>query len=293
MNIVRMTVRDPFAPAGTSAAPDGLGALTNPYLGWQLLGYSRRRTNALLDAAANMIEQLASDVAEQRGALADAGSRLARAEAALKDTTARLEASREELARIRTEQAKETGESDAEAAGKALVSAHREAADVVARARDEAARILSSARADATGADEEADHLIEQAEIRAHDSSSRRPAKPSGCAPSRRSSGGGSAATARSGRRSSGAPSPPPTRSSSCLPGRPLPTLPESCERVSRRQRASPNPSLRRLPIRPTPASKPGGRTTLRSPALRSAPPCYPYRSGPLSCPSMGRHVWP
>lgn len=163
-----MTVRDPFAPAGTSAAPDGLGALTNPYLGWQLLGYSRRRTNALLDAAANMIEQLASDVAEQRGALADAGSRLARAEAALEDTTARLEASREDLARIRTEQAKDSGESDGEAVGKALVSAHREAADIVARARDEAARILSSAHADATGANEEADHLIEQAEIRAH-----------------------------------------------------------------------------------------------------------------------------
>ncbi|HKI93449.1 MAG TPA: hypothetical protein VJ986_14195 [Gaiellaceae bacterium] len=168
MNILAMTARGPLAPAGTSAAPDGIGAQTNPYLGWQLLGYSRRRTNALLDDAANMIEQLGADVVAQRGALADLGGRLARAETALEDATVRLEASREDLARIRTEHARAPGGSDGEAVDKALVSAHREAAGIVARACDEAARILSSARADATGANEEADHLIEQAEIRAH-----------------------------------------------------------------------------------------------------------------------------
>ena len=164
-----MTTRGTLASAGASAAPDDLpGALISPYLGWQLFGYSRRRTNALLDDAANMIERLESDVVVQRTALADASSRLGRAEAYLDYATARLEASHEELARVCAGHADDRGKDAAQTIGKALASAHSKAADIVARAKDDAVWILSSARAEAARVGDEADHLIEQDEPRAH-----------------------------------------------------------------------------------------------------------------------------
>lgn len=146
-----MAERDSFASDGTSAAPDGVRLLDNPHLGRQLFGYSRSRTNALLERAASMIEDLASGLVSWQEAC----------EAA----SARLDAAESELARTRIELAKQH-ESEA-AVAEALVTAHREAAAIVGRGRSEATELLVSAQAQASELDAEAGHVIEQAEIRA------------------------------------------------------------------------------------------------------------------------------
>jgi cell division septum initiation protein DivIVA len=146
-----MAARDSFAPDGTPAAPDGVSPLDNPHLGRRLFGYSPARTNALLEHAATMIEEMASDLVSWRESAAEATARLAAAED-------ELERARGELARRHDD---ETSIADA------LVTAHREAAAIVERGRREAMELLASAQAQASELEAEADHVVEQAEIRA------------------------------------------------------------------------------------------------------------------------------
>lgn len=166
-----VTVRDPVVPAEASTTPDGPrpDPLRSPHLGWRPFGYSRRKTDALLSLAASLIEELTDQVVQQQGAHAETEARLVEVTAEIKETSAKLEASRAELERVRAESAKRApDEAERATIGMALISAHRAAAEIVARARRGAEEILATARSDATSIEEEANHVIEQAEIRAH-----------------------------------------------------------------------------------------------------------------------------
>jgi cell division septum initiation protein DivIVA len=57
----------------------------NPHLGKQVFGYSRAKTNALLEVAAIRVETLTAELERTRGELAAAEERAARMEAALAD----------------------------------------------------------------------------------------------------------------------------------------------------------------------------------------------------------------
>jgi len=62
-----------------AAAPLDSKGTRNPHLGVQLLGYSHRRTDALLDDAAAMIERLTAELVEHRWARGEVETAHARA----------------------------------------------------------------------------------------------------------------------------------------------------------------------------------------------------------------------
>jgi hypothetical protein len=85
--------RGSSAPGGASAAAGTVGSTgkRNPHLGVQLLGYSRRRTNALLDDAAAMIERLSGEVVEHRRARVEAEAQAAHSLAKVDELRGRLD----------------------------------------------------------------------------------------------------------------------------------------------------------------------------------------------------------
>jgi cell division septum initiation protein DivIVA len=138
-------------------------------LGWQPFGFSRRKTKAMLDSASRVIEQLTTEVVERRGALSAAEARVAALQAELDGTNARLTATLEKIELVRVESAKNArDEAERSMIADALVSAHETAAEIVANARRRADELLTTAQNNAQGIEDEADHVMEQAEIRAH-----------------------------------------------------------------------------------------------------------------------------
>ena len=138
-------------------------------LGWQPFGFSRRKTKAMLDSASRVIEQLTTEVVERRGAVSAAESRIAALQAELDGTNARLTATLEKIELVRVESAKNArDEVERSMIAEALVSAHETAAEIVANARRSAEELLTTAQNNARGIEDEADHVMEQAEIRAH-----------------------------------------------------------------------------------------------------------------------------
>jgi cell division septum initiation protein DivIVA len=145
------------------------GAVRESDLGWQPFGFSRRKTKAMLDSASRVIEQLTTEVVERRGAVSEAEARIAALQAELDGTNARLAATLEQVEQVRVESAKDAREEvERSMIADALVSAHETAAEIVANARRRADELLTTAQNNAQGIEDEADHVMEQAEIRAH-----------------------------------------------------------------------------------------------------------------------------
>jgi cell division septum initiation protein DivIVA len=145
------------------------GAARESDLGWQPFGYSRRKTKAMLDSASRVIDQLTTEVVERRGAVSDAEARIAALQAELDGTNARLTATLEKIELVRVESAKNArDEVERSMIADALVSAHETASEIVANAHRRADELLTTAQNNAQGIEDEADHIMEQAEIRAH-----------------------------------------------------------------------------------------------------------------------------
>jgi cell division septum initiation protein DivIVA len=121
----------------------------NRYLGLQLFGYSRKRTDALLDESAAMIERLSAAVADKEALAADADelrAQLARALDELELTRGEAKAKREEAERV---------------VGQTLILAQREATRLVSEAHRQAQEIHDAALHKAEELREESDQLYE------------------------------------------------------------------------------------------------------------------------------------
>jgi cell division septum initiation protein DivIVA len=146
----------------------GADALRNPALGRQLRGYSRAKTNAVLEHAASMIEQLRTDVVKAEDEVVEVRATLAASTTENHQLRERLTAFRDENARLRSEvSTRAAAESDA-AIAEALVSAHRMADEIAAKATRRASEMITAARRDSEGVSSEARGVIEEAERRAH-----------------------------------------------------------------------------------------------------------------------------
>lgn len=141
-------------------------ARQHPALGRQLFGYSRAQTNSLLEHTARMIEQLEAAAAASRQEAEAAQTALE----AVKDENERARnvfaAMKAEIQGLKDEAAQQQPPPAPEidpAIGEALVTAHRTAAEIVARARAAADEIEHEARTTVSTAEAEAHTLIERA----------------------------------------------------------------------------------------------------------------------------------
>jgi cell division septum initiation protein DivIVA len=139
-------------------------ARRHPALGRQLFGYSRSQTNSLLEHSAKMIEQLEAVAAAGREELGATQEALE----AVKDENGRARnvfaAMKAEIQRLKDEAAGQPPPAPGidPAIGEALVTAHRTAAEIVARAKEAAEEIERDARRTVSTAEAEAHALIER-----------------------------------------------------------------------------------------------------------------------------------
>jgi cell division septum initiation protein DivIVA len=146
----------------------GADSLRNPALGRQLRGYSRAKTNAVLEHAASMIEQLRTDVVKAEEELVEVRAGLAAATTENHQLRERLTAFRDENARLRSEVSTRAAAESDPAIAEALVSAHRMAEEIAATATRRANEMITAARRDSEGVTSEARGVIEEAEARAN-----------------------------------------------------------------------------------------------------------------------------
>ncbi|MBV8562136.1 MAG: hypothetical protein JOZ56_03515 [Actinobacteria bacterium] len=146
MSAVASTERAVNAPGGATVAAtraDDAVEVRNPNLGLRLLGYSRAHTNALLEEAARMIEQLSAELVEQRWARAEAEAKVVE-----------LERRPPEPAPVPIDDAWSE-----RIVGQAFIAAQREAARIVQEAEQRALLVARGADAEVQRLREEADEL--------------------------------------------------------------------------------------------------------------------------------------
>jgi chromosome segregation ATPase len=137
----------------------------DPALGRELFGYSRSQTNALLEHSAKTIEQLEAVVTTTRQELEAAQEALHAVKAENERGRTAFAAMKAEVQQLKDEAAEQPlPEPEIDPAiGEALVTAHRTAAEIVARAQEAADELEREARRAVTTAEAEAHALVERA----------------------------------------------------------------------------------------------------------------------------------